>query len=247
MISTIEAKEQQLANGYFQRGTGPTEIMIIGSCRTLPYLSYLIRWNETYGNNQFTIRRIDACDWVVSGVDIGGLEGDERILSVIKSCDIFIHEHLESYGMFNTSLECRKNIYQFGINPTLDISIPNFHDRFCLYNDYADCGVVAPHDYIQKGEEAIEQFCAICEKSSFPEFANHFRDNWRTTRFFYSPNHVSSAFTMYVFRQMDKKFLHLTMADSEGFLGFIGGEDLFRDPHTIVTPQDIKGYRLEWQ
>src|SRR4029077_13131091 len=100
MITTIETKDEQLRNGYFQRGTGPTEILILGSCRTLPYLSYLIRWNESGGNNQFTIRRIDPCDWTVSGVDINSLETDERILSVLRSTRIFIHEHLESYGMF---------------------------------------------------------------------------------------------------------------------------------------------------
>lgn len=244
MISTVESKEQQLRNGYFQSGSGPTQILINGSCRTLAYLSYLIRWNETGGQNQYTIRRTDPCDWVVSAVDIGGLEGDERILSVIKSCDTFIHEHLESYGMFNTSLECRKNVYQFGMNPTLDITIPNFHDRFVLYNDYADCGVVAPPDYIQKGEQALEQFCAICEKSSFHEFSDHFRQNWRTTRFFWRPNHVSAAFTTYIFRKMNQKFLNLPLDDN--FWNAIAGEDLFKYPNTQVTDSDREGYQLKW-
>src|SRR6185369_1572662 len=101
MISTIESKQQQLINGFYQTGTGNEQILLLGSCRTLPYLSYLKRWNDTNGD-RFTIRRMDACDWTVSGVDIASLETDERILKVIASTNIFIHEHLESYGMLNT-------------------------------------------------------------------------------------------------------------------------------------------------
>src|SRR6185369_6735017 len=101
MISTIESKQQQLINGFYQTGTGPQQILILGSCRTLPYLSYLKRWNGTNGD-RLTIRRIDPCDWAVENVPLEPLERDDRILKVIRETEIFIHEHLESYGFVNT-------------------------------------------------------------------------------------------------------------------------------------------------
>jgi len=140
MISTIESKQQQLINGFYQTGTGPQQILILGSCRTLPYTSYLKRWNDTNGD-RFTIRRIDACDWTVSNVDIDSLENDQRILPVIRGTNIFIHEHLTSYGFVNTDKEAEKNIYQFKMYPAIDISIPISTMSFCsrMTTDRADC------------------------------------------------------------------------------------------------------------
>jgi hypothetical protein len=244
MISTIESKQQQLINGFFQRGSGREQILVLGSCRTLPYLSYLIRWNDQNGD-RFTIRRIDPCDWAVSGVDIDSLGTDERILKVIRECDIFIHEHLESYGFVNTAKDAEKNIYQFGMNPKMDISIPNFHDVFLFEDDYRSCGLQPPDDYIQRGQDAIEKFCHVCELSSFPEMASYFRDSWRKIRFFWRPNHTSAAFTMYIFRRMNSRFLNLKLTDE--FLEEIRKEDLFKTPCTQVTQRDIDGYRLEWR
>lgn len=243
MIGTIESKEQQLINGYFQTGTGPQEILILGSCRTLAFLSYLKRWNDK--ENQFTIRRIDPCDWAVSGVDITSLETDERILSVFKSTSIFIHEYLENYGMCNTSREAEKNVYKFGMRPLIDISIPNWHDRMILANDYIDYGALTPEGYVAIGESEVESFCNLCALTSFPEMGDYFRNNWRTTRFFWRPNHTSAAFTLYIFGRMNKRFLHLPLTDE--FWAGAETEDLFKSPCTQVTQQDIDAYKLQWK
>lgn len=244
MISTIESKQQQLINGYFQRGNGPKEILILGSCRTLPYLSYLIRWNEANGE-PFTIRRIDPCDWTVENVDIDACARDERIRKVIFDSKIFIHEHLESFGMFNTAREADLSIYKLGMKPEIDISIPNFHDRFILENDWVDCGMQTPENYQVLGEDAAEGFCTVCLKSSFPEMSDYFREMWRRIRFFWRPNHVSAPFTMYIFRRMNSRFLHLKLTDE--FIEGAKQEDLFMNPHTQVTQRDVEGYKLEWR
>jgi hypothetical protein len=245
MISTIESKQQQLINGFYQTGTGSEQILLLGSCRTLPYLSYLKRWNDTNGD-RFTIRRIDACDWTVSGVDIATLENDERILSAFKTCQIFIHEHLESYGMLNTvSYIGSKSVYDFGMKPQMDIAIPNWHDVFLFEGDYQSCGIPVPDNYIEKGEAELEKFYRVCELSSFPEMASYFRDNWRKIRFFWRPNHVAATFTMYIFRRMNSWFLNLKLTDE--FLETIRHEDLFKTPCTEVTQRDIDGYGLEWR
>ena len=250
MISTIETRESQLRNGYFQSGTGPLEILILGSCRTLAYLNYLIRYNES--KNQMTIRRIDPCDWhwneqgqpaYVEEV-LTRCEADERILSVLRSCDIFIHEHIASYGMFNTSRDAEKNIYQYGMAAPIDISIPNWHDHFILWNDFADFNA-ATDDWSKKGEAEIEKFCNVARMSSFPEMGDYVRDNWRTIRFFWRPNHVSAAFTSKIFELMNKKFLYL---DIDGWMwDAIRAEDQFRDPHTEVHARDREAYGITWQ
>jgi hypothetical protein len=243
MISTIESKQQQLINGFFQSGSGSEQILVLGSCRTLPYLSYLRRWNDTNGD-RFTIRRIDPCDWTVSCVNIDSLESDERILKVIRESTIFIHEHLESYGFVNTAKDTQKNIWQFGMNAAMDIAIPNWHDVFLFENDYTSCGLHAPDDYIERGQAAIVKFCEVCKMSSFPEMADYFWENWRRIRFFWRPNHISAEFSMYIFRRMNSRFLHLNLSDE--FLNAARQEDLFREPHTKVTKRDVDGYKLQW-
>lgn len=239
MINTIDAKLAQLRDGYYQSGTGPKEILILGSCRTLAYLSYLSDWNK--GTNELTIRRIDPCDWAVSGVKIESLENDERILSVLRSCDIFIHEYLVNWGMFNTALMTGKNIYDFGMKPEVNIAIPNFNDHLILENDWIDYGAArTPDDYIARGNEQIEKFCAHTELSSIPEFAQTFRDTWRNIRYFWRPNHISAAFSKAIFKLMNDNFLHLPIGD-------VTNEDLFATPHTQVTQRDVDGYGLEWR
>jgi len=243
MITTNDTKQQQLQKGYYETGTGRKQILILGSCRTVPYLTYLRRWND-HNNDQFTIRRIDPCDWAVDGIAINSLETDERILSVLRSCDYFIHEYLINYGMFNTDKTADKNIYQFGIKDPIDTSFPNWNDHMILEKDYEAYGSTAPDNYQEIGEAQVEKFCSHAELSSFPEFADYFRDKWREIRFFWRPNHVSTAFTMYVFRRLNSKFLNLTL--SEDFINTCALEDLFKDPHTNVTQRDRDGYHLLW-
>lgn len=244
MISTIESKQQQLLNGFWQTGSGKEEILILGSCRTLPYISYLKRWNDSNGD-RFTIRRIDPCDWTVENIQPDTCARDGRILKVIDSCDIFIHEHLESFGMFNTIKGEVGSIYTLGMNASVDVSIPNFHDRFALENDWIDCGMPTPENYIEQGESAMEGFCDVCTKSSFPEMGDYFREQWRNIRFFWRPNHISAPFSMYIFRRMNSRFLHLKLTDE--FIELAKQEDLFMNPHTHVTQRDVDGYRLQWR
>lgn len=239
MLDTVQTKSEQLRFGYFQRGTGPKEILVLGSCRTIPYVTYLSQWNSGAGNNQLTIRRIDPCDWAVEHIDLAKFETDGRILSILRSPHVFIHEYLENYGMFNTNPSCEKNIYQFGIIPSVDIMIPNWNDHLILEEDYTAYGSVAPDDYVQRGEAEIEKFYRICENSSFPEFGSTFRDAWRNIRYFWRPNHVSAAFTKTIFKLMDDKFLHLGIND-------ITDHDLFEQPRTNVTERDRAGYKLSW-
>ncbi len=249
MITTLDIKANR--DNVFEIGNGDVNVLILGSCRTVAYVNYLDRYNRSAGE-PFRIFVIEPNDWswdahgnpVDRDAAIKALETNGRILRVIRQTDFFIHEHYQSYGMFNTDKTAEKNIYQFKMRPNHDITIPNFHDHFILEQDYTACGIPTPDDYIEKGEAEVEKFSHVCEMSSFPEFAETFRDNWRDIRYFWRPNHVSGRFTMDIFCLMNGKFLNLKL--TQEFLKEAVQEDLFREPHTQVTERDIEGYGLTW-
>lgn len=250
MITTIEIKAA--LRDVFEIGNGNVNILILGSCRTVPYVNYLDRWNRSFLPQPFTIFVIEPnnyhWDQHESPVDLNQAltecETNERILRIIRNTDIFIHEHYAHFQMFNTDKTAEKNIYQFKMRPNHDIAIPNFHDHFILEHDYTACGISTPDDYIVKGEAEVEKFCDVCLKSSFPEFGEIFRKNWREIRYFWRPNHTSAAFTLDIFGMMNAKFLNLPL--TEEFWNEARTEDLFKEPHTEVTARDIEGYRLKW-
>ncbi len=246
MIDTTMTKGAMETQGFYQSGSGSEEILILGSCRTIAFLNYFVRWNDTIGKNRFTIRRIDPCEWMEVGIEprVKAAETDPRTLLAIENCDIFIHEHLINYGCFNTDKEAEKNIYQFGLATNTDIGIPNWNDHLILKNDWVAYGAVTPPDWLEKGEWEVQKFCSLCTLTSLPEFGQYFYDTWRKVRYFWRPNHTSAAFTGTVFRMLNDKFLNLET--DGGFWNAVEQEDLFRDPHTEVTQEDRVGYRLEW-
>lgn len=249
MITTIDIKRK--LRDVYETGSGPENILILGSCRTVPYLNYLNRYNQNSGE-PFKIYVIEPNNYhwneheqeVSLDEELTKLETNDRILSIIGKTDIFIHEHYGSFGMFNTGPLSMKNIYQFGMKALVDIRIPNFHDHFILENDYGSCGILTPDNYIERGEKEIEKFCEVCDMSDFPEFGEHFKENWRLQRYFWRPNHVSSVFTIELFGLMNAKFLKFRLTSE--FWDEAAKEDLFKEPHTQVTQRDIEGYGLQW-
>ncbi len=249
MITTVTIKQK--LREVFEIGSGPTNILVLGSCRCVPYINYLDRYNRNAGE-PFRIYAIEPNNYHWNSFDqpvnieqkLVQLETDNRVLSIIESCKIFIHEYYANFGMFNTGIYMPKNIYQFKMKPEQDILIPNFHDHFILENDWVACGIPTPPHYITLGEAEIEKFALVCRRSSFPQMRDHFIRNWTTTRFFYRPNHISAAFSLYIFRLMNEQFLHLNL--TEEFWAGAETEDLFREPCTQVTERDKKGYGIKW-
>src|ERR1035437_2380989 len=141
-INTVSIKGQQLANTYFQTGSGKEKVLIMGSCRVAPYVQYLNSWNEANGN-RFTIYSLDPFNnhWGMNDerVDFDNallkLETDERLLSMLKSVDYFFHEHYKNAGMFNVKKGDAKTIYNFGMSPKIDVCIPSWNDCFVLFTD----------------------------------------------------------------------------------------------------------------
>lgn len=249
MIDTVNTQAAHYSDGCFRVGSGEHVITILGSCRVLPYANYFNRLNT---DNRFTICLINLVNFVFSesgnqvdpNVFTDQFEKKPVLLDMIKRSRWFIHEYAENFRFLNTSHEAEKNIYQHGMNAIVDISIPNFNDHLILANDWVDYGSITPNDYVKRGEKEIEKFCKICSLTDCPEMADHFRNNWRTTRFFYKPNHISAAFSLYIFRLMSDKFLHLDLSDE--FWAGAATEDLYKQPCTAVTQKDREGYSITW-
>lgn len=268
MINTVNTKSLQLAHGYFSIGSGNEIILIVGSCRSVPYAEYLHEWNKE--SNRFTICFIDPFNWNYDLNDnridlhekINSLETDERILNLLKNTKIIIHEYYSNFGMFNFEKSADKNIYQFGLAPEIDICIPNFNDNFILVNDILkfnqdlrkkveqDLNVIGrvskqtEWDIYQESHNGLEKFRNVCMLSDLPELLGIFTDQWDKFRFFHSYNHVSKYFTLAVFRLMNEKFLHLPI--TEEFWEEISQQDMFANSYTKLTDLDVKFYGFDW-
>ena len=269
LINTVNTKIQQLSKGYFQSGygSGSDVMLVVGSCRSVPYLNYI---NYLNAGNRFSIHFIDPFNFNYDSMDrrvdfesaVNQCESNAQLLDLLKRTRYYIHEYYNSFGMFNSSRDNPKNIYQFGLNPEYDICIPNFNDIFILFQDIVDfcpevrkdlqadirvAGAIT-NDSIERVRDLglinLEKFFTICKMSSFPDMESLVRNEWRIRRFFWNSNHVSKHFTISIFKMLNDQFLKMD-ADS-AFWDRINNEDMFSTPHTPMTNQDVKGYGLMW-
>lgn len=267
MINTVSIKGQQLSKGYFEIGSGAEKVLIMGSCRVAPYVEYLHQWNVTNGN-RFTIYSLDVFNWNWNAqdqrTDFDGvllkLETDEVILNMLESVDVFIHEWYSHGGMFNTSKTDNKNIYQFGMNPKMDICLCNLNDYFILFKDIMNFDIEIRRKAIQDinvigklseqtqkemfiiSQRALNKFYEICLKSDIPQMKEYFENNFKQKRLFHNYNHVNKNFTMAMFNFLDGKFLKLNLPKDF----YDDKEDMFASNFTPLTQYDIDAYGYEW-
>lgn len=276
MINTVVIKEQQLRNGYFESGSGSEKVLIMGSCRTAPYVFYLDEWNKGIGNNRFTIYAIDPFNWhyhplTNERVDIHevikGFETDDRMLNMFASVDVFIHEYYKNYGCFNIFKgDGDKNIYDYGMSPIIDIMIPSFNDVFILFNDHykfdAQFRESANSDYKMYGqlsgvtqewirkktEDNLDKFYDVCHKSSYPQMATLVSDNIKSLRFMHNFNHVSRAFTLWIFRFLQKDIKIENWEDSRyiDYWDNLHTVDMFDSDSTPLTEYDVEVFGFNW-
>lgn len=258
MINTVNTKREQLSFGYFKIGSGSEVIFFLGSCRSVPYLNYFNDWNVQNGN-RFTIAFIDPYNFnydlsdnrVNLEANINSLETNQNILDLFKRTKYFVHEHYVNFGMFNVDKNSPKNIFQFGMNPEYNISIPAFNDCFILIRDIVSFDLEikreAIADYNVTGKlseytlskiniiknKNLDRFYNNCSKTDFPEFAEIFSTNYKSQRFFWNSNHVGKAFTKCIFRLLNEKFLHLDLSNYR-----ISEVDMYENPRTSLCEYD---------
>lgn len=261
MINTIQIKEQQFKNGTYKTGSGAEVILILGSCRSVPYLTYLNDWNNLNGN-MFTVHFIDPFNWnwdiqenrTDYHAELIKQESNQYLLDVLKSTNIFIHEYYSNAEMFNVFKDAEKNIYQYGLSPSMDICIPNFNDVFILTREIVsfdlNCRKLATQDYNVNGklspqtiqeiekvrENNLQKFYDICSKTDFPEFAEIFSTQYKSLRLFWTFNHISKNFSHAIFDLMNSKYLKLDFSNYK-----ISQIDLYANNYTYLCEYD-QGY-----
>lgn len=264
MINTVNTKAEQLTNGYFKIGSGEEWLLVIGSCRAVPYLNYFHDWNVAH--NRFTICFIDPFNYNYDLQDnrvdleavITALEHDERILDLLKATDIIIHEHYNNFGMFNFDKSAPKNIYQFGFSPHIDICIPNWNDKFVMFSDIVTFDIemrkrsIADYNVLGKlseqtemaireiSKENVRKFGKICYQSDIPEMADYFLQNWITKRFYWNSNHVSKHFTLAIFHFINKKWFNNELSVDENHV------DMYANNYTKLTDRDVAYCNFDW-
>jgi hypothetical protein len=264
MINTYDIKKQQLEQGAFKVGSGPEAMLIMGSCRSVPYLNYLNEVNKVNKvDNKFTIYFIDPFNWNWDKKDnrvdyeqvLKTLETNKYLLDIIGATKIFIHEYYKNFGMFNTIEDGDKNIYDFGMNPEIDVCIPNFNDVFILFNDLFTFDVEIKEKVIKEmgvsqetllqcyetSKNNIERFYGICRMSDVPEMEEYFKENFTKVRLFWTYNHISKDFAMFIFKRINEKFLKLNISE-EIWNKIESMEDMYANRYTYITEHDLKLY-----
>lgn len=260
-INTINTKEQQLRKGYFETGSGSEKILIVGSCRSVPYVQYLHDWNERNGN-RFTIRFIDPFNYLYdlnhNRIDmqekINSLETDSAMLAMLKETNIVIHEWYANYGMFNFDKAAEKNIYQFGMAADIDICIPAFNDKFIQVADIVAFDteirkkVIADFNVTGKPTEQtlaeikalsdanLQKFLEVCDKSDFPSFGNYFKNTYKKVRYWHNSNHVTKWFTITIMMLICEK-INIELAD-EFVMELKDSHDMYANIYTPLTEYD---------
>lgn len=269
-VNTVNTKKEQLQSGYFKVGNGETTILILGSCRSIPYMNYFTSLNYENGG-WFNINFIDPFyhNWDESDqrvdYDKALLECEKNVslLEMLKNVDIFIHEFYNNSGMFNCDKNANKNIYQFVLNPKVDVCIPNYNDRFILFGDIVtfdaemrkkamqDMNVISElseqtqKEIFEISQQNLNKFYQICRLSDIPEMEQYFKDNFIKRRLFWTYNHVAKDFTYFIFVKLCKKFLGIDL--SEQFLRQIYQmPDMFANNYTYLTYYDVKWYGFDW-
>lgn len=266
MISTHEIKRDRFKVFRVGNPLSKEIIFLMGSCRVVSYLNYLDIWNRSIGNNRFLIYAIDPYDFnwddQSNRVDLEstliGRESDSNLLGILKSTTIFIHEHFSHFGIFNVDRSLPKHIYQFGMAPLMDITIPNFHDVFMLFNDFAKFspfkeeasavrGNLTPKmesKIVEQAKSNLNHWGENCMKSDFPQMKDFFMSNFLKTRFFWTFNHITRNFSTAIWQFMNENFLNLPETDA--FKKQISDIEIVSDPRTPLCQYDIKHFRYDW-
>jgi len=223
-------------------------VLIHGSCRMIPYVNYI---NES--TNKYKIIFLRAF-----GNDLERAESNANLHHILKSVKIFIFEHSQNIGVLNTDASQEKNIYQIGLNPDLSIQIPSFNNIFILFNDYFDqsavsftTSLIGSHDpdnlsdsqilsIYKDGEQQIQRFVRNCLNTSIPEFADHFLQNYLSTRLFCSFNHTHRNYTHKVWELINDRFLHLYSPTNLAFMSF------YENSQTELHPYDNIHRTFSW-
>jgi len=229
LITTNLISDFAKDNRFYSCGTGNETLLIQGSCRVLAYANYLNMWNQLY--NRFKIYIVMPYTFKDKET-INNLETNAEFLDIIKNTKVYISEYIglerpklpvttkiSDLGILNVSQLMSKNIYQFGLNPEIDIILPSWDNHFVMVNDIFAFDKEIKQRY-DSGENITPELSTIIDnhfinfyqntiKSDLPEFMDYFNYMFTLKRLYWTMNHNTKHFTLEVFRMLNEKFLKL--------------------------------------
>lgn len=223
---------------FYWTGNPDGEIIFLqGSCRVNPYLNYLVDLNTDY-------KIYCMHPYVYTQEQLIALEQNEKLREILENTTIFIKEYHANYGIFNTLDKHEKNIYQFGMRPFQDITLPAFNDHFVFVNDIKEwCKELDPDKIYQIAQANYSKFYQNCAKTDFPEMVEWFHQNFTQKRLNWNFNHITKDYSMRVFEMLNEKFLHLPLTDE-----FYKNMDVdhLAGMFTELTDLDREFFQYQW-
>lgn len=223
---------------FYWRGNPDGDVLLIlGSCRVNPYLNYLTDLHTDY--KIYCIH-----PYAYNQEQLEGLEHNDQLHQIFSDTKVFIKEYHANYGIFNTLDKHEKNIYQFGMSPDLDLTIPAWNDHFVYVNDIKEwCKELDPDKIHQIAKANYNKFYTNCAKTDFPEVIEWFFDNFTKKRLSWNFNHITKDYSVKVFELLNSKFLKLPITND--FLDNLNVDHL-QDAKTELTNLDRDFFGYLW-
>jgi len=189
----------------FGESSAPTTVVIVGSCRVVPFLNYL-RSHET-PMNILCFNPVEM--WDGPGHEVS--DGVNAVMAGFRfgKVDYMICEHLQYCGAINTVRSSKDNIYDsLGCNPDVEIRLPNwqgihlFDTETAIYDPtgYGNLSHEEKVSHIRiESAKHRARFLSHCRKSSFPQLESWVEERWLTTRLGWSSNHPTLTLTNKMF------------------------------------------------
>lgn len=228
----------------FGDSDAPTTVVLIGSCRIVPYLNYL-RAHET-PMNLVCLNPVEM--WDGPGHEVSA--GVNRTMDGYRfgKVDYLICEHVQYCGAINTVRTSEQNIYDtLGCNPEVEIRLPNWQDIHIFDKETAiydppGYGNLSHEDKVNhirtETTKHKARYLSHCRKCSFPQLESWTEDNWLTTRLGWSSNHPTLTVIHKLFGLIAGR---MNLPLSDGFLKSpLYTLDRFASTGYALTPVDYE-------
>jgi hypothetical protein len=203
-------------------------ILLIGSCRIMPLLNYLIS-DEYFGNNyNYLCILVYIPEMVELSIDIINNEYTD-LRNQIANSSILFCEYIKNYNYFNTDTSLEKNIFQLHSLFETIISLPNFQDP-CIYsvdiilyknlkeefhqlikNEITIIEFTKKIKEIQNSEK--DRYYNVIQKSDIPDLLHFVKDNVNCKRIAYVYNHPTNMLFIKMYELIVNKFFNRNVSE----------------------------------
>ena len=196
---------------------GAKTVVLIGSCRIVPFLNYLRLHNAMAapGDAMRLICLNPVEMWRGVGCEVADGANEKLVGFKFGNVDFLICEHVQYCGVLNTVRSSPQNIYDnLGCSPVVEMRLPNWNDMHIFDAEtamhdkvtYANLGRAERVDFI-RAQTAIHKarFLSHCRGSTFPQLEAWTEEHWKTVRLGWTSSHPSHSLIWRMFERVAEK------------------------------------------